>query len=226
MYGVYADMLYSTMCSPTQISSIKRTPIATSDNLSGQVSGLSNNTYLPPNVNDNTPFTGRFSVGYLRLSYALDTNITRYVYELTLPAGLSVAATPNLRWFKGMYPENSTSAPLTPGFSQTGNVITITSPDSAMGYFMIDLVYTCGAGGQISIPLKLKRIDDVTSPQCSCNTEIFCSNAIISNAICVSACTTGPSISSVRVERADNSLGWTDNTLTTIQSRSSITASF
>lgn len=223
VYGIYADMKYNTMCSATQQTSIKQTPAAGSDNLGGvQVSTLSNKSYVPANVNSNEPFRARFSVGYFNFAYALDTNKTRYVYEITLPAGISVSGTGNAKWYKGQYPDNQ-SSPLTPTVSQTGNTLTVTSPDSAMGYFVIDLVFTCGTGGSISIPFKLKRIDDAVSvPQCSCNPDIFCSTANIGNTYCPNPCAAGPSTSKVKVERADNSLGWTDNTLSTLQSRTNI----
>lgn len=225
-YGIYSDMKYTTMCSSTVQTSTKQTPATGSFNLGAvQVAALSSKSYAPANVYDQIPFNSRFSVGYFQMAYALDNPNTRYVYEITLPQGISVSGTNgNAKWYKGQYPDNFSSTALSPAVSVNGNVVTVTSPDQSMGYFTIDLVYTCGTGGAISIPFKLKRLDNIATGCTTCNPEVYCGNLTIGNAFCPGPCNSGPSITFMKVERADNSLGWTDSSLNTLQSRNNISA--
>lgn len=222
VYGIYADMHYNKMCDNGQMSSVKLTPTG-GNNLGGtQMSSLNNKSWVPANVFNGTVFNGRFSVGYFTFSSALDTNKTRYVYEITLPAGISLSPTPNTKWYIGQFPDNFSAAPLTPTVTVAGNVVTVTSPDNRMGYVTLDLVNTCGTSGAKSIGFKLKRIDDASAATpCSCNPDVYC-NSVVTTAYCDTGCTFGPTITSVKVERADNSLGYTDFTMTTLQNRSAI----
>lgn len=225
-YGIYSDMKYNTMCSAAVQTSSKQTPATGSFNLGGvQVSSLSSKSYAPANVFNGVPFNARFSVGYFQLSYALDNPNTRYVYEITLPAGISVSGiNGNAKWYAGQYPDNLSSTPQTPTVLVSGSTLTVTSPNQNMGYFTIDLVYTCGTSGAINIPFKLKRLDNISTGCTTCNPEVYCGVLTIGNAFCPGPCINGPSTTFVKAERADNSLGWTDSSLATLQSRSNISA--
>lgn len=218
LYG--ADMQFTGMCSAS---------IQGSNTLQNNGAGFTDHTvqladksYCPANVFDGVPFRARFSVGYYSIGNPFDNANTRYVYEITLPAGISVSAGGNPNWFGGQYPNNAALGGATISFTQVGNVVTITSPNSSMGWLEIDLVYTCGVGGSIDIPYKLRRLDNIVT-NCVCNDLLFCDNATIANVICPGPCPDGgPSLTFAKVERDDNSLGWTDATLTTNQSRAAI----
>lgn len=222
VYGVYADVRYTTPCSLAEQTTQKLvspgwTPSGT------RVSLLTNTSYSPANVFNNMPFNARFSVGYYAISNKLDTNDTRYAYELTVPDGLSLSNGGNAIWFNGSYPGSQVVGK--PNVTQVGNIVTITSPSNRVGYVTLDLVYSCGtaAGSSLAIPFKLKRLDNIKTG-CLCNAEIFCNTLVIPNAVCGAACAQGPSLSFGSVERADNSLGWTDLSLKTLQTRAKISA--
>lgn len=224
-YGIYADAQYNTMCDRTSVAtSNKILPTGPSSSLFvNQTRSLTNTSYAPANVFGGVPFNARFSVGYGNLVNYFDGPNTRYIYEITLPSGFAVAPTPDLKWYSGRYPSTS----VVPGatFSQSGNVLTVTSNTKDMGYFTINLVYTCGTSGAMQIPYKLRRLDNIATNCTTCNDQYFCSNLVLSNVICPSPCGNGgASLSLIKVERADNSLGWTDHTLATKQSRSQISA--
>ncbi len=224
VYGVHADLNYTTPCSPEVQTTKKLTALPGSWTPSGtRVAQVTNTSYSPANIYDGVPFNARFSVGYYAITNKLDTNNTRYAYEITLPEGVSVSATPNAKWFNGSYP--GTALQTSPGISQVGNVLTVISPSNRVGYITLDLVYNCGAkpGGILNLPFKLKRLDNIVTG-CSCNEDIFCSTLVVENAVCAGSCANGPSLISATVERADNSLGWTNISMTTVQSRDKISA--
>ena len=223
-YGIYADAQYNTMCQPTTVSTSTRISNLGTNNFGPQyVRDLTSTSYAPANVFGGQTFNARFSMGWYIVNYPLNSPNARYVYEITLPAGVSVAGTGNVVWRQGKYPGTATTG--TPTVSQSGNILTVTSPNNQPGYFTINLVYTCGVGGEIDIPFKFKRLDNIATGCTTCNADLFCGALTLGNVVCPDTCSTGgASITFSKVERADNSLGWTDTSLTTLQSRTNITS--
>ncbi|POS00551.1 hypothetical protein Q361_1631, partial [Flavobacterium croceum DSM 17960] len=224
-YSLYGDVQHTTMCS----SAIETPTRLTSNTFNQQISTLSNKSYAPSNIPGNTTFRARFSVGYYILNNVLDTSNTRYIYEITLPTGVAMVGTGNISWRNGQYPNNSTSAGTSVTATVSGSVLTIQSPSNAVGWIEIDLTTDCSvitpnAQGVFTttIPFKFKRLDNIVTG-CLCNAEIFCNSLVLQNILCPITCASGgPTTTSSLVERASNSYGWTDNTLSTIQSKSSI----
>ena len=106
-----ADMRYSTMCNTALVTSQK----FNYGNLTTfQYSKLSNKSYAPANISGGTPFRTRFAIGAFALKNAFDNSKTRYVYQITLPAGVTVSGSGNPAWHSGIYPENAktTTAPV------------------------------------------------------------------------------------------------------------------
>jgi len=60
---------------------------------------------------------------------------SKYIYEFTLPTGVTVAPTPNVTWTKGEVTDNNTPSNHT--YTQNGNVVTIESPDTDFGYAIL-----------------------------------------------------------------------------------------
>lgn len=221
-YDAGVDMQYTAMCDSNTVLTSPLKTVAT--NYNQQTTSLAEKSYAPANIFGGTPFRARFSVGYYALGNPFDTANTRYLYEITLPAGVSVSGTGNIKWRAGQYPNNASAAGTSLTYTQNGNILTITSPSQSMGWIEIDLVYNCGVGGPVNIPYTLRRIDDIVN-NCVCNDKVFCGNLSIANAMCPAPCSNGgPSITNFKIERADNSLGWTDDTLSTKQSRSAISS--
>lgn len=225
-YGIYGDIKYNTMCAPgTVTTSVKRNTTI----LSGANSQLIDKSYAPANVYNNIPFTARYSMGYYRYEDNLDNLNTRHVYEITLPVGVSLVGAPSsVIWHAGQYPDNATITTYTANVVQVGNVVTITSNTNLFGWFELDMVVDCSgisSNNNLSVPYKVKKIQNINFPNCSCNSEAFCDDLVLGKVVCPGSCPEGgPSLSLVKVEREDNSLGWTDNTLSTHQVRSAISS--
>ncbi|MEZ4873861.1 MAG: hypothetical protein R2827_16795, partial [Bdellovibrionales bacterium] len=222
-YFMKADMQYTTMCNPSTVT----TSLASNNTggLAGAIYGLGDKSYVPANIFDASPFTMRISIGYYGFYDPLRTSNTRFVYEVTLPTGYSVVGSPaTTNWHNGQYPDNASVVSGAATVTYAGNVVTVTSPSSSIGWFELPIVYDCATGGGVNTPVtyKLKEINDITT-NCLCNDEIFC-YSIAMNPICGSSCPGGPAVTYLKVEREDNSLGWTDATLSTHQSRANISA--
>ena len=221
-YQDAADIQYNTMCNSTLLTTAPRKHNGA--NYAGKgVSSLANKSYVPANIFDGVPFRARIGIGYFHILIPTDNSQTRYVYEVILPPGLSVHGGGNVIWYEGEYPQNYPAGGTTITYILSGDTLKVTSPNNKVGYFEIDLVYNCGQGGVINIPYRLIRVDNITTG-CMCNPLIFCDNIVLENVICNPPCNGGPFMLYGKVERAENSLGWTDNTLTTRQSKSAISA--
>lgn len=222
VYDYSADMRYSTMCNAALVTSQK----FNYGNLTNfQYAQLSNKSYAPANVTGGTPFRTRFAIGAFALNSAFDNAKTRYVYQITLPAGVTVSGSGNPAWHTGIYPANAATSSA-PTVNVSGNTVTIISPNSAVGWVELDLVYTCGAASSLSIPFTFQRYDNIDQGcTTQCNASLLSGTVNVGKVFCPTSCTSGvTALSSVKVERADNSLGWTDATLTTRQSRSAISS--
>ena len=216
------DMQYTSMCDASTMLTSSMKTVAT--NYTQQTVSLAEKSYAPSNIFGGTPFRARFSVAHYAITNPFDTANTRYLYEITLPAGVNVSGTGNIKWRAGQYPNNASNVGTSLTYTQNGNILTITPPTQNMGWIEIDLVYNCGVSGPLNIPYTLRRIDDIVN-NCICNDKVFCGNLSIANVMCPAPCANGgPSIINFKIERADNSLGWTDDTLSTRQSRSAISS--
>lgn len=210
---------YTTMCSATEIKSNRK--YAAGDRLAFTHYSFITTGYIPANIDNNIPFRARLSTGYYRELDDFDSSITRYVYDLTLPPGVSISGTGNVVWQRGEYPKTS-GAPVSMSYTQVGNVVTITSPTNAIGYAFLDLVYDCSAGDSLSLDYTFRKINN-PSTGCSCLDNLAC-GSLTANASCPGSCTIGPSSEIPIVRRADNSLGWTNSSMATKQVASNISA--
>lgn len=224
--SVSADIQFNSMCTPTVLSTSGVISSASSGIGNSIILNLVDKTYAPANIDNGVAFTARFSMGYQQFNDVFDTSNTRYTYEITLPLGLGLSgAQPTVVWHRGAFPSNAAINTYAATVSQVGNVITITSPDNVIGWFELNFVYDCavGPGGSgISVPYKVKKIYDIVTG-CVCNGDIFCDDLTLGLVHCPGiSCAAGPTITSSKVEREDSSLGWSDNTLTTHQTRAAI----
>jgi len=224
IYELYGRINYTTICGEKKRSD---DVIGTGGNriTGSRYVGIVNRGYAPANVYDGVPFEARFSVGYDRTHSVYDNANTRFYYQIELPPGITMTSNSE-KWYNGKYPENTKANPLKPIVKQEGNILTITSPKNIVGYFTANFVYKCtenSSGGKIEIPFTFKRIDDIKNGCTTCNSEIFCSNVTIDNVVCPSTCHSGgPTITFSKVERADNSLGYTTYKLEELQKRENI----
>lgn len=167
--------------------------------------------YVPANIIGGTPFQATMSAGYYINSSVFNTPNTVYQWTMTLPPGVSVAS-----------PANATYNGVATTYTQVGNVVTITSPNATFGAANINLVYACGAGGAVTIPYTLDKVNDIVAG-CYCDARLVCGNLIM-NVICPSSCPTGVSNYLPKIRRSDFAIGWTTTAMTAKQNIASISA--
>jgi hypothetical protein len=122
--------------------------------------------------------------------------------EVTLPAGFALAGTGNIKI-------NGVAVPGSQ-YLFSGNKLTIYKKGfEEVICYSYDLVYTCGASGDVNINYTIKYVGDNS---CSCQEKIACINKTI-NLKCFPPCPTGIVNYQPVVKRT--SLGYTDKTLAT-----------
>jgi gliding motility-associated-like protein len=212
-YGYAGAINYHTLCNrATYEMTSTRNPSGFRGFLGRiQVTATGN---IPANIEPGVPFSVRGSYGAYTEINDWRTTDSRYIYEFTLPAGTIVS---NVKWANGTYPSGAL-APYS-GYTVSGNILTVTAPTNATGWTTFDLTYDCSSGIDYEITYKIL---DRNSPSCDCVQEIACGT--LSALSDCNTCLNGPKTKIPKVERADNSLGWTDYTLTTHQTRANISA--
>ncbi len=212
-----AVVKFNTACGTSQEISNNGTAVARY-----RRTAISSASYLPPNIESGVAFSGRIGVNaYLYNTYT--SGNTRYVTEIELPTGMSLS---NIQWVDGQWP--STNQPVSPGSVTTnGNTVTVVSPSNARGHITFDALYTCQSGTtSVDITHTTHQVADyVNYPNCvSLGANLVCDSHSFVVVGCGSCPGGGATTGVPVVERADNSLGWTDKTMTTIQDRNNISA--
>ena len=90
------------MCAPSTVVTSIASPNV-NGGLYNYIASLTDKSYVPANIFDATPFNARISLGYYIFNDNLTTPAnTRYVYELTLPAGVTIVGSPSTtNWYNG-----------------------------------------------------------------------------------------------------------------------------
>ncbi len=224
-YDANAALKYNELCGaqsddPADVKFIEKNYKATANPVHYYRKNLVGAAYAPANVENGVPFDGRISVGYFYLNNAYRTADSRFVYEVEVPAGFTMA---DIQWHQGLYPENLNSPVAPQSVSQNGTTLTVVSPNERFGYFTFKGTATC-ANSEPVVKYKLHEIQNyAANPDCKGpGADIVCDELKISVVDCPDPCAAGPSIRIPIVERDDNSLGWTDATMTTKQDRANI----
>lgn len=201
--------------------------IINQDLLQYQRIDFADNSYAPANIEAGVPFQGRLGYSYFHHNNDYSSDKTRYVVEIEVPVGMSLT---NIKWVKGLYPEVDTPQDIA---NYSENIvggkkhIKFTSPTADQGYVTFDAVYNCQANNNdVRMSYKFHEVADYeNAPTCySLGANLSCAERIFTVVGCAVDCPTGGPTSTILpvVEREDNSLGWTDATMTTLQSRSNI----
>ena len=167
MFILSSIVKYNTMCDATQIVSnlVQPTGNAITDFVYSHVLTGSVSANITPLV----PFriklneSSYFNVDSFRIANS------KFVYEITLPVGVTVSGTGNPTKVYGG------GAPIPTTFTQVGNVVRFSENASAGTYSgFIDLIYNCTVGGNVnalSFPYKYIEINDSVA-NCLCNMDI------------------------------------------------------
>jgi len=215
--------------------------------------GFSQNTYVraytrtnksifPAQLLLNTPEKGYLSpgMGSVAATEQLQgqtnkTNNLRYHYHMQLPSGVG------LKNVVFHYTSNDdftdTTAPtISIGNIAAGGVLSWTTPDTppalASGKerlwghisFELELSNCTGMGASAAFPYTISLMNRNQDGTTFCPIPIVCETATIAMGCSVPCTEKGPEMLSTKVERADNSYGWTDATMATRVQRANVSA--
>ncbi|MFC6098126.1 gliding motility-associated C-terminal domain-containing protein [Flavobacterium qiangtangense] len=232
-WGYRGDILYGNMCNEDKISvlrgdthnGIDRNTLSAT-NVS-EILEQADNSYAPANIFGGVPFRMRFAESWYSMGTINYNPNQRYEWQVTLPPGVEISGTGNIVWANGK--DIATVPTLTPtyNYNPATRVLTVLSPGVDMGMFFLDLVYDCASGpaGAVTIPYTVSYINDSTT-NCRTFAPMFCGSEVLANVVCPNApCPDGGVTTTfLKVEREDNSLGWTDSSMTTHQTRANISS--
>ena len=146
-------------------------------------------------------------------------NDSRFKYEIKLPTGVSLK---NVKYYRG----NDFGAPLEGPIALSdigaGGTLSYTSPHPDKGYITFDMVLSnpC-VSGDVDVQYSITHLDKNTNGT-YCELPLLCNKRTI-KAICPGNCSNdGPRMISTKTERADNSYGWKDYTMTTRVTRAEV----
>ena len=199
--------------------------------------GVNDASKLPAQLVENVPSTGYIAPGMnwpslgihqrLKNEGTLSDNMRQFKYVVTTPAGLKLQ---NVKLYRrtnvfgasGVPPVSITDiAPNTTVTITTSN--TAAYRDLTSGYLSFDaLLQNCNGRSEVpitySVYLMVKNGDGTY-----CDIPLVCGQTTNIPAVCAAPCTVqAPNILSTIVERADNSYGWKDHTMTARRTRSEI----
>jgi gliding motility-associated-like protein len=209
------NMRYSRMCDTTTQSSGR----VNSGRSFFEINWLSN-SYIPSNITPGKNFRIRLSNSASNNSNYFRNTQTRFVWELILPKGFSVAGNGNISWYNGFY--YGTPAPVSRTFTQSNDTVFIMSPSTNPGWIELDLLYTCDSffTQQFDIPFRLVQVNHLSN-QCQCLGLMLC-DKLTTRTYCDIGCKKGPVTGIPVVRRSVGSIGWTDYSLQTRQDRDRI----
>ena len=146
-------------------------------------------------------------------------NDSRFKYEIKLPTGVSLK---NVKYYRG----NDFGAPLDGPIALSdigaGGTLSYTSPHPDKGYITFDMVLSnpC-VSGDVEVQYSITHLDKNANGT-YCELPLLCNKRTI-KAICPGNCSNdGPRMISTKTERADNSYGWKDYTMTTRVTRAEV----
>ena len=128
-----------------------------------------------------------------------------------------------------------TTAPIVSiGNIPAGGVLDFTTPNTSpvlgkerlWGHisFELELSNCTGMSSSATIPYRISMMSRNQDGTTFCEIPIVCESASVSTGCSVPCTVKGPEILSTKVERADNSYGWTDDTMTTRVQRANVSA--
>ena len=147
-------------------------------------------------------------------------NDSRLKYQIKLPAGVALK---NIKFYKATAYGTSTKAPIDLGNATAGSTFSYTTADTEFGYITFDIVLETCLGNSVNFEYYAWFLDKNQKTNAYTQIPLICVTNKTITAICSSPCgLNGPEMLSTKVERADNSYGWTDHNMTTRTQRSQV----
>ena len=147
-------------------------------------------------------------------------NDSRLKYQIKLPAGVALK---NIKFYKATAYGTSTKAPIDLGNAAARTTFNYTTADTEFGYITFDIVLENCVGNSVKFDYSAWFLDKNEKTNTYSEVPLVCVTNKSITAICSSPCgLNGPEMLSTKVERADNSYGWTDHNMTTRTQRSQV----
>ena len=147
-------------------------------------------------------------------------NDSRLKYQIKLPVGVALK---NIKFYKATAYGTSTKAPIDLGNAAAGTTFNYTTADTEFGYITFDIVLENCVGNSVKFDYSAWFLDKNEKTNTYSEVPLVCVTNKSITAICSSPCgLNGPEMLSTKVERADNSYGWTDHNMTTRTQRSQV----
>ena len=205
--------------------------------------GRINKSIFPAQLLLNAPEKGYLSPGMTSVAAEEQlqgqggrTNDLRYRYYMQLPSGVGLK---NVVFHYTLNDDfTDTTAPIVSiGNIPAGGVLDFTTPNTPpagvtsgkerlWGHisFELELSNCTGMSSSATIPYKISMMSRNQDGTTFCEIPIVCESASVSTGCSVPCTVKGPEMLSTKVERADNSYGWTDDTMTTRVQRANVSA--
>ena len=204
---------------------------------------LTNNTFrrLLTGISDNSKFPGSLSQGertFGYLSFGQHTIISQHIkegfgrvptlgarklkYEIKLPPGVEMK---NVKFLTSEgYGQEVVSTRNLPDVAP-GQIFSYTTMDGSKGYVTFELLLTTPCIlGTVPLEYRITYLDKNGDTATYSEIPLIC-RTIQVGTICPGTCAgNGPVMLKTKVERADNSYGWTDYTMNTRQTRANVSA--
>ncbi|ATA70992.1 gliding motility-associated C-terminal domain-containing protein [Capnocytophaga sputigena] len=147
-------------------------------------------------------------------------NDNRFKYQIKLPAGVALK---NIKFYKANAYGTSSKAPIDLGNATAGSTFNYTTADTEFGYITFDIVLETCLGNNVNFEYYAWFLDKSEKTNTYSEVPLVCVTNKSIMTICSSPCgLNGPEMLSTKVERADNSYGWTDHNMTTRTQRSQV----
>ena len=144
----------------------------------------------------------------------------KYKYEIKLPTGVALK---NVKFYKADAYGTSKEAPISLSNAAAGTTFIYTTPDDKYGYITFDVVLENCSGANVKLDYSVWYLDKNDATNVYAEIPLVCVTNKSVITVCPSPCgVNGPQMLSTKVERADNSYGWTDHTMTARAQRSQI----
>ena len=164
---------------------------------------------IPPNVVGGTSFNMQICPTIVaNWNYPASAAGHYWEWKVVLPPGVTL---------------NSAGYGSATSYTLSGDTVIARGNTGSQGLdcFKANLVYTCGATDTLSFSYSLTYINDITS-NCRCRGRYVCGAKLFTVAKCPSNCAIGLAPNKPQTGRTNGSFGYTDNTLTTHVSPSSV----
>ena len=200
-----------------------------------------NKSIFPAQLVLNTPEKGYLSPGMTSIAAEEQlqgqggrTNDLRYHYYMQLPSGVGLK---NVVFHYTLNDDfTDTTAPtISIGNIAAGGVLSWTTPDTPpagvtpgkerlWGHisFELELTNCTGMGASAAFPYTISMMSRNQDGTTFCPIPVVCETATIAMGCSVPCTVKGPEMLSTKVERADNSYGWTDATMATRVQRANV----